>query len=280
LFRETAWWGGFGREGFGGQVAKMVPRRSCRVRRKRFAGKTVLSKRTAIPAFQEEPGTIKVKINEPLKVEDVIAGISADEPIWLVVSTAEGSKGYIAIAYSLTNVHPGIWMTARPWEAVLFEEDPRTLYAWDEQPGRLINDGVAKDGDGARQVRLRGDAAERCPGRRGRDVVLSGQNMKFHPAGPVSYPEPVRKSLRGLSAGSRHVGAHYQHRGLSFRYPAGGAVSSMIRAKKGFRQMAGNSFFSGGVTDDGEGTAARLHGGVVRALQPIRSGRSRPSAGV
>ncbi len=138
----------------GGQVAQMVPAEDLTEAQKRFAGKAVFSKRLAIPIFQEEPGTIKVKINEPLKVEDVIAGISANEPIWLVVSTADKSKGYIAIAYSLTNVQPGIWMTARPWEAVLFEEDPRTLYAWDEQTWAAINDGVAKPGMVPDQVRL------------------------------------------------------------------------------------------------------------------------------
>ncbi len=183
VFRETGGGVVLAAKALGGQVAQMVPAEDLAGAQKRFAGKTVFSKRTAIPAFQEEPGTIKVKINEPLKVEDVIAGISADEPIWLVVSTAEGSKGYIAIAYSLTNVHPGIWMTARPWEAVLFEEDPRTLYAWDEQTWAAINDGVAKTGMVPDQVRLAWGEPLNVVRADGEETwYYPDKIVKFHPA--------------------------------------------------------------------------------------------------
>ncbi|MDR7868009.1 MAG: hypothetical protein RIN56_14525 [Sporomusaceae bacterium] len=138
----------------GGQVAQLVPADDLAAAQKQFAAKEVFSKRLAIPAYQEEPGTIRVKINEPLTVEDVIAGIDADEPIWLVVSTADKRKGYIAIAYSLTNVQHGFWPSAKPWESVLFESDPRLLFAWDDQTWAAINDGVAKAGMVPDQVRL------------------------------------------------------------------------------------------------------------------------------
>ncbi|MDT8903083.1 hypothetical protein [Anaeroselena agilis] len=138
----------------GGQAKHLVPADDLAAAKKHFAAKVVFSKRLAIPAYQEEPGTIRVKINEPLTVEDVIAGIDADEPIWLVVSTADKRKGYIAIAYSLTNVQRGFWPTAKPWESVLFETDPRLLFAWDDQAWASINAGVVKDGMVPDQVRL------------------------------------------------------------------------------------------------------------------------------
>jgi hypothetical protein len=138
----------------GGQLAQVVLVDDLAAAKKRFVGKTVYSKRLAIPAYQETLATIRVKISEPLTVEDVIAGISADEPIWLVVSTADKRRGYIAIAYSQTNMHPGVWPTARPWETVLFEDDPRTVYAWDDQVWEAINDGVARQGMTPDQVRL------------------------------------------------------------------------------------------------------------------------------
>ncbi len=138
----------------GGQVTQLVPADDLAAARQHFAGKVVFSKRLAIPAYQEEPGTIRVRINEPLTVEDVIAGIDADEPIWLVVSTADKRKGYIAIAYSLTNVQHGFWSSARPWEAVLFESDPRLLFSWDDQTWAAINEGMAKPGMVPDQVRL------------------------------------------------------------------------------------------------------------------------------
>lgn len=138
----------------GGQVTQLVPADDLAAAQKHFAAKVVFSKRLAIPAYQEEPGTIRVKINEPLTAEDVIAGIDADEPIWLVVSTADKRRGYLAIAYSLTNVQHGFWPSAKPWESVLFEDDPRLVFAWDDQTWAAINDGVAKAGMVPAQVRL------------------------------------------------------------------------------------------------------------------------------
>ncbi len=170
----------------GGQVTQLVPADDLAAAQQHFAARVVFSKRLAIPAYQEEPGTIRVKINEPLTVEDVIAGIDADEPIWLVVSTADKRIGYLAIAYSLTNVQHGFWSSARPWESVLFEDDPRLLFAWDDQTWAAINDGVAKDGMVPDQVRL-------AWGEPLSIVRISGEEtwyypdkiVKFHPAAGV-----------------------------------------------------------------------------------------------
>lgn len=154
VFRETTSGALLTAPALGGQVAQVVLASDLAEAQKYFAAKVVYSKRLAIPAYQTAPGMIQVKINEPLRVEDVIAGISSAEPIWLVVSTADKRRGYIAVAYSLTNVQPGIWTGTKPWTAVLFEEDPQALYAWDEEIWTAINSGLAKQGMIPDQVRL------------------------------------------------------------------------------------------------------------------------------
>lgn len=154
VFRETSGGALLNAAALGGQVTQVVLADDLADAQKHFAGTTIYSKRLAIPAYQETPGTIQVKINEPLTVDNVIAGINAAEPIWLVVSTADKRKGYIAIAYSLTNVQPGVWPWPKPWTAVLFEENPQTIYSWDDETWTNINAGVAKQGMIPDQVRL------------------------------------------------------------------------------------------------------------------------------
>ncbi len=167
----------------GGQMAQVVLADDLAAAQKHFAARMVYSKRLAIPAYQESLATIRVKISEPLTVEDVIAGISADEPIWLVVSTADNRRGYIAIAYSLTNAQPGIWPTARPWETLLFEDDPRAIYSWDDQTWEAINDGVTRPGMIPDQVRLAWGEPRNIARTEGEETwYYPDKLVKFHPA--------------------------------------------------------------------------------------------------
>ncbi len=166
----------------GGQVPQLVLAADLAEAQKRFTAKVVYSKRLAIPAYQETPGTIQVKINEPLTVENVIAGISAAEPIWLVVSTADKRKGYIAIAYSQTNAQPGVWPGASPWTAVLFEENPQTVYAWDDEIWANINAGLAKPGMIPDQVRLAWGEPQSVVQADGEETwYYPDKLVKFHP---------------------------------------------------------------------------------------------------
>ncbi|HWQ61575.1 MAG TPA: hypothetical protein VN521_04645 [Negativicutes bacterium] len=154
VFRETSSGTTLTTTALNGWVEQLVLADDLTAAQKHFAGTKIYSKRLAIPAYQENPGTIQVKINEPLTVDNVIAGINAAEPIWLVVSTVDKRKGYIAIAYSLTNVQQGVWPWPKPWTAVLFEENPQTVYSWDDETWTNINAGVAKQGMIPDQVRL------------------------------------------------------------------------------------------------------------------------------
>lgn len=153
-FREQAGGATIIARAMGGQVESLVPADDLVNARKHFAGKTVYSKRQAIAAFQDTPGTVTVRIDEPLQITDVIAGISANEPIWLVVATQDNRKGYIAIAYTLTNVQPGYWRDGKPWLSVVFEQNPRELFTWDDETWANINAGVVKAGMLRDQVRL------------------------------------------------------------------------------------------------------------------------------
>lgn len=182
VFRETVSGALLAAPALGGQVAQVVLASDLAEAQKRFAAKVIYSKRLAIPAYQTAPGMIQVKINEPLKVEDVIAGVSSAEPIWLVVSTADKRRGYIAIAYSLTNLQAGVWTGARPWTAVLFEEDPQALYTWDEEIWAAINSGQAKQGMIPDQVRLAWGEPLSIVRTEGEETwYYPDKRIKFHP---------------------------------------------------------------------------------------------------
>lgn len=166
----------------GGQLAQVVLAEDLAEAQKYFAGKTIYSKRRAIPAYRETPGTIEVKINEPLTVDNVIAGISAAEPIWLVVSTADKRKGYIAVAYSLTNIQQGTWSGPKPWTAMLFEENPQTVYSWDDETWANINAGLAKPGMSPDQVRLAWGEPQSAQKTDGEEIWFYPDKLvKFHP---------------------------------------------------------------------------------------------------
>lgn len=138
----------------GGQVEQVVLADDFAAAKQYFLGKTVFSKRPAISEYKETPGFILVRIDEPLKVVDVILGVNASSPIWLVVTTAEGKKGYIAIAFSGTNAYQGIAKKEKAWMDRIFERSPRDIYQWPEEVWATINRAEVKTGMIADQVRL------------------------------------------------------------------------------------------------------------------------------
>ncbi len=100
-----------------------------------------------------------------------------------MVSTADKRRGYIAIAYSLTNVQPGIWSAVRPWEAVLFEDNPRTIYSWEDQTWEAINEGMVKQGMTPGQVRLAWGEPRNIVKTDGEETwYYPDKLVKFHPA--------------------------------------------------------------------------------------------------
>jgi hypothetical protein len=138
----------------GGQVEQVVLADDYAAAKQYFLGKTVFSKRPAISEYKETPGFILVGVDEPLKVVDVILGVNASSPIWLVVTTPDGKKGYIAIAFSNTNAYQGIARKEKPWMDRLFEQSPRDIYQWPEEVWAAINRAEVRPGMIPDQVRL------------------------------------------------------------------------------------------------------------------------------
>lgn len=141
-------------EAQGGQVYHVVLASDFSAAKQYFLGKTVFSKRPAISQYKETPGFISVRVDEPLKVEDVILGAETSQPIWLVVTTADGKKGYIAIAFSNTNADQGIERKEIPWANRIFEQNPRDLHQWSEEVWAAISRSEVKPGMIPDQVRL------------------------------------------------------------------------------------------------------------------------------
>jgi hypothetical protein len=71
----------------------------------------------------------------PLKVIDVwwaVLDTGFESPIWLIVETPQGKKGYIGIRASWTNI-PKQNRKGNPWETTLFAKNPQELYNWGEE---------------------------------------------------------------------------------------------------------------------------------------------------
>jgi hypothetical protein len=90
----------------------------------RWLGKTIYTRKPSIQTYDaasSQYGELPVRVNEPLKVIDVIWGMSATKPLWVVVQRENGDKGFIATAFSWTNVYQDWWSMERPWEDKIAE---------------------------------------------------------------------------------------------------------------------------------------------------------------
>jgi len=124
VFRETTSGVILTAQAISGQVPHLVLSDDLTNARKYFMGKTVFSKPLAISAYQTTPHAITVTVDEPLRVVDVVPGVTASEPIWLVVTTPDNVKCFIPIAFSNTNTYWGFWTQGNPWSAVIAEKNP------------------------------------------------------------------------------------------------------------------------------------------------------------
>jgi hypothetical protein len=90
----------------------------------RWLGQTVYPRKRTIQTYDPAThryGNVAVRLNEPLKVVDVIWGMSATKPLWVVVQRENGDKGFIATAYSWTNAYSDWVSVDRPWEGAIAE---------------------------------------------------------------------------------------------------------------------------------------------------------------
>jgi hypothetical protein len=123
----------------------------------RWLGKTIYAKKRWISTYDARAGTttnIDIPAGTPLKVADVRWGDSSQFPIWLIVETPQGQKGYVFTSVSWTNSYPSWRKSTAPWSDYLFDSDPRTLYPWGEDTWSLITAGKLKVGMNKDQVAL------------------------------------------------------------------------------------------------------------------------------
>lgn len=125
--------------------------------KERWLGKTIYSQNRSILTYSEELdeyGKVKVKVGEPLKVIDIWWGFDSTEPLWIIVETTQGERGFISTAFSYTNIYTDRWTETRPWEDDFFEFNPREKYRWNNGIWELINSGKVRVGMNKEQVKL------------------------------------------------------------------------------------------------------------------------------
>jgi len=124
--------------------------------KERWLGKLIFSKVRAINTYNAELdkyGEVKVKIGDALKVNDIGWGNISFFPLWVIVETSKGEKGFIPVAFSWTNI-PFRWTDGRPWDNAFFEFNPKEKYGWSDEIWELIDNGEARIGMNKEQVRL------------------------------------------------------------------------------------------------------------------------------
>ncbi len=133
--------------------------------KKKWIGKTIYSKRRSVRTYDEKLdkyGELKVKIGEPLKVTDIWWGFSScwpkygekDGPLWVIVESIKGEKGFIPTAFSWTNIYKDRWTQGRPWDNDFFEFNPKQKYRWSNEIWELINNRKVRVGMNKDQVKL------------------------------------------------------------------------------------------------------------------------------
>ncbi len=109
--------------------------------------------------FHKTPNTYRT----PLKVIDVWWGtrrLGYNLPVWLIVENPEGKQGYIAVRASWAGIHPK-QRQGNPWDNVLFEKNPATLFPWGEEVWKNIDAGKIAVGMTGPQVELVAGKPER-----------------------------------------------------------------------------------------------------------------------
>ena len=141
-------------------VPEIAPVEDLEGAKRRWLGKTVFSKRGIISAFGTNSSTsltgLRVNIQDSLTVVDVRWGMTPlpVKPIWLMVASKGGKKGFIPVRFSWTNTIPGHISRHNPWDEEIFEANPVATYDWDDAAWELINNHRVIIGMTPDQVRI------------------------------------------------------------------------------------------------------------------------------
>lgn len=173
---------------YNGHIDGIAPLLDIDRAKKRWMGKTLYSKEREINTYDEETGeygTVKVKIGIPLKVIDIWWGLDSVWPIWIIVETKTGEKGYINTKFSWTNVYSDWWTDARPWEDDFFEFNPKQKYKWSNDVWELIDKQKVKIGMTKEQIILSWGK----PKEMNKDIYKSGTHEQWIYEGQYLYLE-------------------------------------------------------------------------------------------
>lgn len=132
--------------------------------KERWVGKTIYAKDNFILTYDEESGkygSVTVLVSSPLKVIDVWWGTESDNPIWIIVETSTGEKGFIRTRFSYTNsyavsIESDIinYTSHRPWVTKFSESDLKRKYDWSDEIWKSITANKVRIGMTKEQVTL------------------------------------------------------------------------------------------------------------------------------
>ncbi len=127
-----------------GAIKDLVAAEDLEGARRRWRGRVVFSRRgviTTIDTVSASFASLRVSLQDSLKVIDVRPGMTPlpVKPIWIMVVTSNGKRGFLPVNYSWTNVPTRRIAGKTPWEDDIFEQNPLTLYDWDETTWELLN---------------------------------------------------------------------------------------------------------------------------------------------
>ncbi|MBC7544491.1 MAG: hypothetical protein H7338_17355 [Candidatus Sericytochromatia bacterium] len=107
-------------------IADVAPVDDLTAARQRWLGKFIYPRQRTVQTYDaatDRYGQFEVKLTEPLKVVDILWGLSAAKPLWIVVQRDNGERGFIATAFSWTNLYGDMWAVQRPWEDKIAESN-------------------------------------------------------------------------------------------------------------------------------------------------------------
>jgi hypothetical protein len=170
---------------------------------RRWKGKVVFSAHGFINTIEKgKTGTIKVRLQDPLQVQDVCFGVTPFpvKPLRLMVLTTFGKKGFIPVYYSKTNVNEDLILGQNPWEEDIFETNPQKMFLANDETWRVINDHRIYTGMTDDQVRLswglpQSRTTATYKGKTCECWAYAGQSLYFH-----------ENKLIGSSAGVKRKG--------------------------------------------------------------------------
>lgn len=178
------------------QIKHLVLSTDLQFARRYFVGKTIYVKNNQYSFIDSgTPRTVNTLYpDDPLEVVDIWTGVHANRPIWLVAAAQSGDKVYIPIAYSKTNLETSLWQTeGAPWNSILFEQNPRSLYAWDERIWQRIRSGDIIPGMLMDQIRLAwGCPANTLTEAQGEDILT----VWLYPTKKLSFKQSVLVSIK------------------------------------------------------------------------------------